>query len=155
MTERDRYIDTRLTGPNGQLNYFEHAARNAQRRLAWANAGFWVFSGTAFVVTTAKLAVLMGAASEATAPAITAWAGLLAIALPVAAVGFLSWAAASDLEARTKTYGDVHVFLSAQLERLRRADSPRAFARCVRETEVTIQGENLSWFSRRLCQGVA
>lgn len=155
IAERDRYIGARLTGPSGQLNYFEQAARNAQRRLAWANAGFWVFSGTAFVVTTAKLAVLMGAASEAMAPAISAWGGLLAIVLPVAAVGFLSWAAASDLEARTKTYGDMHVFLSAQLERLRRANSPREFARCVRETEMTILGENLGWFSRRLFQGVA
>jgi hypothetical protein len=89
------------------------------------------------------------------APLAVSWGGLLAITLPVAAVGFLSWAAASDLEARAATYADMQGFLTQQVERVREADSPRDFARAVRETERRILGENLGWFSRRLFRGVS
>jgi hypothetical protein len=86
---------------------------------------------------------------------LTDWGGLLAITLPVAAVGFLSWAAVSDLDARAKTYGEMAGFLERQATLLRGAVSAHDFSRLVQQTEVAILAENLGWFSRRLHQGVA
>ena len=153
--QRSRYLDERLTGPRGQLHYFTEAARTAARRLRFAHSGFWMFSAAAFAATAAKLASVAGALPGPLAPLAVSWGGLLAITLPVAAVGFLSWAAASDLEARAATYADMRGFLAQQLEHVREADSPRDFARAVRETERGILGENLGWFSRRLFRGVS
>lgn len=73
----------------------------------------------------------------------------------MAAVGFLSWASASDLEARAKTYADMHRFLAGQVDKLASADAWREFGRLVRETELRILDENLGWFSRRLFSGVS
>lgn len=73
----------------------------------------------------------------------------------MAAVGFLSWAAASGLEARAATYADMHAFLSRQAQDLREAGTARDFERAVRDTELGILGENLGWFSRRLFKGVS
>ena len=67
----------------------------------------------------------------------------------------MAWAAASDLEARAKTYADMHRFLAAQATRLARADAQREFERLVREPELRILDENLGWFSRRLFSGVS
>lgn len=67
----------------------------------------------------------------------------------------MAWAAASDLEARAKTYADMHRFLIAQAGRLATAGAEREFVRLVRETELRILDENLGWFSRRLFSGVS
>lgn len=150
-----RYLDERLLGPRGQLRYFTGAADSAARRRRWAHSGFWLFSAAAFVATGAKLASVADVLPSALAPVIAAWGGLLAITLPVAAVGFLSWAAASDLEARAATYADMQTFLAGQADRLRKASTAREFTRLVRETEIGILGETLGWFSRRLFKGVA
>jgi hypothetical protein len=153
--QRAQYLDERLTGPQGQLRYFTEAARMSARRLHLAHAGFWLFSVAAFVATGLKLASVAGALPAPLAPLIATWGGLAAITLPVAAVGFLSWAAAGDLEARAATYAEMQTFLTRQVERLREADSLGDFARAVRETELGILGENLGWFSRRRFRGVA
>lgn len=73
----------------------------------------------------------------------------------LAAVGFLCWAAASDLEARAKTYADMHRFLAAQATRLASAGAAREFVQLVRGTELRILDGNLGWFSRRLFSGVS
>lgn len=153
--QRTRYLDERLTGAGGQLDYFARASRAAARRHALAHWGFWVFSAAAFGATAAKLGSVAGALPGALAPVVVTWGGLLAITLPVAAVGFLSWSAAADLEARAATYAEMHAFLAKQVERLRACASARDFARAVCDTELGILGENLSWFSRRLFKGVA
>lgn len=154
-TQCARYLDERLRGPAGQLRYFDQASRTAARRHRLAHSGFWLFSATAFAATAAKLASLAGWMSPPLAPLVANWGGLLAVTLPVAAVGFLSWSAAADLEARAATYAEMHAFLTQQTERIASAASPRDFARAVRDTELGILGENLSWFSRRLFKGVA
>jgi hypothetical protein len=153
--QRERYLEERLTGEHGQLGYFAHAASVAAQRLALAHSGFWVFSVGAFAATTAKLVAVSGLLPGALTPPLIGWGGMLAITLPVAAVGFLSWAAASDLEARAATYADMHAFLSRQVQSLREAGTARDFERAVRDTELGILGENLGWFSRRLFKGVS
>lgn len=154
-TERSRYLDQRLGGERGQLRYFERAARSATAQLHWAHRCFWLFSGTALLATAAKLLALLGAMPDVIAAVVGQWSGLFAVALPVAAVGFLSWAAASDLEARAKTYADMQRFLGSQALRLAQAGAGREFTRLVRETELRILDENLGWFSRRLFSGVS
>lgn len=153
--QRSHYLGERLTGPQGQLRYFDAAWRSAARRHRVAHSGFWLFSVAAFAATAAKLASVAGAMPGPLALLVVTWGGLLAITLPVAAVGFLSWSAAADLEARAATYGEMRAFLTQQVERLRAASSHRDFARAVRDTELGILSENLSWFSRRLFKGVA
>jgi hypothetical protein len=153
--QRTRYLEGRLTGAQGQLRYFTEAARVSAERYRLANRGFWVFSVAAFAATSAKLASVAGVLPAPLVPLALTWGGLLAITLPVAAVGFLSWAAAGDLEARAATYAEMRAFLTRQVQRLNEAESPRDFARAVRETELGILSENLGWFSRRLFRGVA
>lgn len=153
--QRASYLHERLVGDSGQLRYFDVASRAAARRHGLAQIGFWVFSGTAFIATAAKLASVAGLMSATPAALVSQWGGLLAITLPVAAVGFLSWSAAADLEARAATYAEMHGFLARQVARIEAATSARDFARAVRETELGILSENLSWFSRRLFKGVS
>jgi hypothetical protein len=113
------------------------------------------FSLGAVVATASKLAAVLGLLPAPLDAVVGNWGGLFAIALPVAAVGFLSWAAASDLEARARTYADMHAFLAHQVSQSRAARTARDFARLVRETEAPILEENLNWFSRRLFTSVA
>jgi hypothetical protein len=153
--QRAAYLALRLTGAQGQLRYFSDAAHAAARRFRWANGGFWLFSATAIAATGAKLAAVAGVLPAALAAPAASWGGLLAITLPVAAVGFLSWAAASDLHGRATTYAEMQAFLVRQAERLQAADSAREFARLVHETELGILSENLGWFSRQMFRGVA
>jgi hypothetical protein len=157
--QRERYVEQRLTGAQGQLAYFQRTSALATRRLALANGLFWAFSVAAFAATAAKLAAVAGALPAALEPTLgrvlTDGGGLLAITLPVAAVGFLSWAAVGDLEARAKTYGEMAAFLERQVRLLQAAVSARDFARLVQQTEVAILAENLGWYSRRLHQNVA
>ena len=155
QAQRTQYLGQRLTGERGQLRYFEGAAQAAGVQLRLANRCFWLFSSAALLATAAKLLALLGAMPDVLAALVGQWSGVLAVALPVAAVGFLSWAAASDLEARAKTYADMHRFLAAQAARLATAGAEREFVRLVRETELRILDENLGWFSRRLFSGVS
>ncbi|HET9978726.1 MAG TPA: hypothetical protein VFQ20_14905 [Burkholderiaceae bacterium] len=153
--QRARYVDERLTGAQGQLGWFERAAAAASQRWVLAQRLFWIFSATAFAATAAKLAAVLGWLPAALQPTVSSWGGLLAIVLPVVAVGCLSWAAAADLEARAKTYADMHAFLGRQVDALRGAASARDFARAVRETELGLLAETLGWFARRMWKGVA
>ena len=155
QAQRTQYLSQRLTGAQGQLRYFEGAAREAGSRLRLAHRCFWLFSSAALLATAAKLLALLGAMPDVMAAMVGQWSGVLAVTLPVAALGFLSWAAASDLEARAKTYADMHRFLAAQAARLASAGAQREFERLVRETELRILDENLGWFSRRLFSGVS
>lgn len=153
--QRARYLTQRLEGARGQLSYFETAARRAAISLRIAHRLFWLFSSAALLFTAAKLIALTGAFPDLLAALVGEWSGLFAVVLPVAAIGFLSWAAASDLEARAKTYAEMHHFLTAQAARLAGAGANREFEQLVRETELRILDENLGWFSRRLFSGVS
>ena len=155
LAQREQYLDQRLIGVRGQSRYFEQAARRAAASLRVAHRLFWLFSSAALLFAAAKLLELLGTFPDPLATVVGQWSGLLAVVLPVAAVGFLSWAAASDLEGRAKTYADMHRFLTMQAERLAQAVAKREFEQLVRETELRILEENLGWFSRRLFSGVS
>lgn len=155
QAQRAQYLSQRLSGARGQLSYFKTAARRAAVSLRLAHRLFWLFSSAALLFTAAKLLALLGAFPDLLGALVGQWGGLFAVVLPVAAVGFLSWAAASDLEARAKTYAEMHRFLAAQAERLAGASAKREFEQLVRETELRILDENLGWFSRRLFSGVS
>ncbi|MGF6939332.1 hypothetical protein OKW41_008494 [Paraburkholderia sp. UCT70] len=147
---RDAYIERRLTGlKGGQLAYYETQTRKAELSLKVATWLFRVFSSLAIVAAVAELLLQFNRLPAALVEPTDNWGNTLAVFMPVAAVGFLSWAAASDLEARAQTFAEMHAFLERQLRRLNAAGSERGFSRLVRETESRLLGENLNWFWRR------
>lgn len=147
---RDAYIQRRLTAAdNGQVAYYQAQAHRAARSLRVATRLFWLSSFLAIVATAVELLKHFEYLPAALVPLTDKWGGALAIILPVVAVGFLSWAAAGDLEARAQTFSEMHAFLEKQRERLKATRSEHEFAQLVRETESRLLGENLNWFWRR------
>jgi hypothetical protein len=147
---RAAYMQRRLTDPNrGQLVYYETQTHKAKYSLRVATWLFRLFSSLAIVATMAELLVHFNWLPGVLVKPVDNWGNALAVLLPIAAVGFLSWAAASDLEARAQTFAEMHTFLERQLRRLNAAGSEREFGRLVRETESRLLGENLNWFWRR------
>ncbi|MFZ3141240.1 hypothetical protein [Polaromonas sp.] len=147
---RAAYLGERIGNlKKGQVRYYCKEADYAARRLRLAKAGFLLFSGCAIAATTAELLAHFDHLYPALMEGVHHWGTLLAIGLPVAAVGFLSWASASDLEARAKTFADMLAFLEAQANLLASAQTEREFDRLVQETELRLLSENLQWFSRR------
>lgn len=70
------------------------------------------------------------------------------------AVGGLSWSAAIDCEARVETFGETLRFLRRQRPLLEQAASAGEFDGLLLETETTLLGETVNWFSRRSNTGV-
>lgn len=130
------------------MPYYRKKADEAGLWHARATRAFWVFSLGAGVATLLKLVSLHELLGEA-GHYVVDWGGFFAIALPVTAVGFLSWSAASDLEARLATFSTMASFLARQLPQLRAATSGHEFEKLVKETETRLLSENLHWFSRR------
>lgn len=146
---RVRYLTERLSNPeNGQISYYEREARHAAKRLRYSNGLFWLCSGGAIVATATKLLAHNDFVLPELASLALGWGGPIAVGLPVAAVGFLSWAAAGDLPARSKTYAAMRDFLIRQARFLVSAQGDRELAQIVRETETRLLSENLHWFSR-------
>ena len=101
---RAAYLGERIGNlKKGQVRYYGKEADNAARRLRIANVGFLFFSACAIAATTTELLAHFDLLYPALMDGVHHWGVLLAIGLPVAAVGFLSWASASDLEARAQT----------------------------------------------------
>ena len=155
---RAAYIQRRLTSSNGgQLVYYETQTRQAEGRLWIATWLFRFCSAGAIIATAVELMRPERLWNFHALPACLAQltdafgnaGNALAIFLPVLAVGFLSWVAANDLEARAQTFAEMHAFLEKQLGRLIAASSEHEFRRLVRETESRLLGENLNWFWRR------
>lgn len=153
---RDGYLQHRLQGPRGQINYYRHQRRLANRRFKFYSRAFVICSALAILATGLKLVavlhwVRLDSVTDELAPRLL---GLAAIVLPTVAVGALSLAAALDLEAREHTYAELHKFLLEQEDRLKKA-SKLSFPRLVLETESQLLAETANWFSRRSFTGVA
>jgi hypothetical protein len=154
----DSYQAERLHGPRGQLAFYHRASAHAGRRIAVARGTFLVSSVGAFLATLAKLVLVAGESAGAGTHGQNDWVsvcGSLAIVLPVFAVAALSLAGAFDLQARWHTFAEMHVFLLAQEQNLKNANSQREFAKLVLETESRLLGETANWFARRTFTGVA
>ena len=145
---RDTYIHDRV---DHQIAFYEKSLAKDERRSQWCQFFFTVYSLLAMAATVEKLAVSIWS------PANEAWLaelGLLAIVLPVVAVGGLSWSAALDCEARVETFGETLRFLKRQRPLLEQAASVGEFDGLLLETETTLLGETANWFSRRSNTGV-
>jgi hypothetical protein len=154
---RDEYVARRLDDErSGQIPYYTKALESERPRLESATRLFAVFSVLAIGATVFKLLILTGTTGEALSHEhwLTLALGVLAILLPVLAVGTLSLAAAMDYEARTHTFGEVLIFLSRQRELLRHAVTRREFEGLMLETEARLLGETANWYSRRSYLGV-
>lgn len=153
---RVEYLKERLGDErSGQIGYYRKEARDAAKRLRRAHGLFWGCSAGAILATASELSGHYHMVPQALAPHLLGWGGLFAIGLPVAAVGFLSWAAAGDLQARSQTFSAMRDFLARQAIQLYGAQSDREFDHIVRETESRLLSENLHWFSRRSFIAVA
>jgi len=166
------YLDQRLRDPNpkkGQLAYYRDRCRREQ--IKW-RASHWIFalcSLTAILATGLKLLTLAGLVPLAPEPAalLTSVLGVLAVFLPVLAVGALSWAAAQDYEARVHSFRTTLDYLeheSAALDRiLRDPDEPAASGlsdvrdarRVIEGIEQALLGETAEWSTRRTFGRVA
>lgn len=148
---RAYYLRKRLQDKSGgQLEYYRDKLRRAR---SWQTVAHWTFVPCSFVAITATLAkLLLEVIPVYLDPGLL---GLLAIVLPVLAVGALSLSAAQDLEARIHTYGDMLRFLERQERLLQDATSAREFGTLVSQTESRLLGENVNWFWRRSFTGVA
>lgn len=149
---RDGYISSRLTDiKGGQIHYYGKEIPLDKRRLARCQRAFTVCSLTALVATALKLSILLRhpAWLHSLEDGLLSMLALLAIVLPAAAVGALSWAAARDAEARIQTFQETLEFLKEQLPLLQDAQSGHEFDRLMLETEARLLGETAAWFARR------
>ena len=144
---RDRYIQQRLAGNNGQIEFYARESARSFKLLRKAHAALNVFSLGAFAAAFCKLTHIFG-------HHFSSILGPLAILLPVLAVAVLSLAAAFDLEARKHTFNDMLVFLRSQHKLLNEASTAREFGRLVLETESRLLGETVNWYSRRSFTGI-
>ncbi len=147
---REAYVKCRLdSADEGQLVYYEAEAAKAKLGLVVATSLFGLSSACAIGVTGVELLMHFNHLPQIVVAPVKQWGEAMAIFMPVAAVGFLSWSAATDLEARAHTFAEMHSFLIRQRTRLSAAGSEREFNQLVREAEWRLLGENLGWFWRR------
>lgn len=145
---RDNYVSARV---DNQIVFYADRLKEDRRRLAVCQQIFQGLSLLAIVVTTIKLFLVVQ--SDAGAMWISIL-GLLAIVLPVIAVGGLSWAAALDCEARVETFEESLSFLKRTKRLLENATSRNEFESLLLETETVLLGETSNWYSRRANTGV-
>lgn len=151
------YLETRLTDPGAQIEFYTKSAAKADRQYEYAHKIFTYAARSAIAATALKLLfiliyVVFHHPDIALAKAALGFFGVL---LPVIAVAALSLAAANDLEARSHTFKEMHEFLTRQAKLLGIATSEREFSKLLTETESRLLGETVTWFSRRSFTGVA
>lgn len=149
---RDSYIKTRIASPaSGQIAFYDQAAHRAEKWATIAHRVFWTCSTITVVAT---LMELLHCFDCDFLHLDGRFLSLLAILMPVVAVGALSLSAAFDLAARHHTFSDMSHFLTKQQENLRNAVTEREFIKLVHETETRLLGETANWYSRRSFTGV-
>lgn len=142
--ERAHYLARRLDGPEGQIRYYTTKLAESKGKLRFATRLFHLASITAILATGTKLALIL--AGNTHPPSAL---GVLAILLPVVAVGALSLAASFDLEARVHTYQEMVDYLTSVRPLFDSATTERAFAHLMLRAEYRLLGETVNWFSRR------
>ena len=160
------YLQARLRDPDpkkGQIAYYRSRLAGDQWRLRRSNRTFVVCSAAAILATGLKLLTLAGLVHLPTdyAAALPGVLGVLAVVLPVLAVGALSWAAAHDYEGRIHSFQAICDYLdgaSAALDALfpdqpaTGADAPidaAAARRVIEGIELELLGETAQWYTRR------
>jgi len=154
---RKTYLETRLTDPGAQIEFYTKSAAKADRQYKHAHKIFTYAARSAIAATALKLLfiliyVVFHHPDIALAKAALGFFGVL---FPVVAVAALSLAAANDLEARSHTFKEMHEFLTRQATLLETATSEREFSKLLTQTESRLLGETVTWFSRRSFTGVA
>ena len=157
---REAYVQGRiLDKQSGQMVYYDREERAASRKLRSLNIVFYACIGVAICIAGHKLFLALATSPQAlldTLPSnLSDLKALAAIVLPVFAVGLLSWAAATDLEARVHTFRETRRFLEAQVHRFERTRTLSEFSGLVRQTESRLLNETIQWFSRRTFTGVS
>lgn len=140
---------------DGQLTYFANQSAHARRRRRRATRAFVACTALALAATFAKLLLKVLGDSLAQSPLLPGALGLVAVWMPVLAVGAMSWSSALDLRAREVTFTDMGHFLSRQRKRLLVAANEAEFLALTLDTEVRLLGETLTWYSRRAFFSVA
>lgn len=153
-TKLKNYVESRLEGPKGQIQYFADKLEKAKSTQKLTSRLFLAASGTAFLATLTKLVLSIQehfahADHGHGASMLPALLGATAIILPVIAVGAMSYAAALDLEARIHTYEDTLAFLRRTRPLFDLASTESAFVKLVSVTETNLLGEITNWASRR------
>lgn len=145
---RKGYLTNRI---DDQISYYDNANAKDRKWLKLFNGLFLVCTATALLATLSKLLILLFAPDFGMDRSL----GILAVLLPVLAVGGLSWASALDYQARVETYSESLEFLKRQKQMLATADTEAEFEKLIGETEAVLLGEVSNWFSRRANINVA
>ena len=145
---RKRYLSQRV---EDQINYYQKANEKDRNRLKMFNIMFLACVVAAFIATLLKLVLLI----VGTQIELNWLLGILAVLLPVLAVGGLSWASALDYQARIETYSETIGFLRRQKKLIVSADTNAEFEKLVFQTEAVLLGEVTNWYSRRANINVA
>ncbi|MCP5518828.1 MAG: hypothetical protein H7A45_16415 [Verrucomicrobiales bacterium] len=149
---RAHYVRERLTGSRrGQIEFFKRKAGEARSRVRLANGIFRALSLLALAATSIKLLSAGGLLPSCLphGPGVAATLGILAVVLPVAAVGALSLAASFDWEGRAHTFAEMREFLEGVRRPIEQATSEREFHFLATEIETRLLGETANWASRR------
>jgi len=142
--ERAHYLAQRFDGPNGQIRYYSTKLAQSKRKLRLASRFFYGATATAVLATGIKLALILTGHHHPPSAL-----GVLAILMPVIAVGALSLAASFDLEARVHTYQEMLDHLTGIRPLFDAATTERAFTHLMLRTEYRLLGETAHWASRR------
>jgi hypothetical protein len=152
-TTRARYLGRLSDKGSGQADYYRRQYEHAHRWHQRASRLFATCSLLAIAATLSKLLHLP--LGETGTKSLEFSAGVLAVWLPVVAVGVMSLVAALDLEARVHTFEEMSEFLEVQTVQIEAAVSNREFADLALATELRLLGEMLNWSVRRRFIGVA
>jgi hypothetical protein len=149
---RDHYVTHRLLSSDQKMGQIPWYRDEVVRLKGWSSffrRWFWICTITAVGFTSFKLYCASSHTLHEPSVAIPLL-GVLAILLPVAAVGFVSWSIAMGYESREHGYHDTHTYLGGDhLANLRNSLTRGEFEKLLIETETRLLGETVNWFYRQ------
>lgn len=147
---RDRYLNQRLAGQEGQIDYYSRQAKKARWRRKWVKGVFQIATILALVSTGVAVASLSGLlpGSEAfTARWVTGVATFAFPALAAAAIGYLG---ISETTRRADYYAEMVRLLEQQRDILETLQSRSSIKEAIRKTESLLLEEFSGWLRRRV-----